>query len=154
MDYKKIEKLLDKYFEGNTSILEENELKDFFKNSEIPEKFMYAKALFNFYVDENSIKSQQMSSKTKHKRRNLFLYISGIAASILIALFFVFSVQTTENKVIYAYYNGKPIRDKVLAEKYTKQALLAVSQNLDKGTKHLNQLTQLNKIEMLIKKEK
>jgi hypothetical protein len=154
MDYNKIEKLLEAYFEGNTSVSEENELKEFFKNSDIPEQFMYAKGLFNFYADEKSLKSQQISIKTKQKSRNMFLYISGIAASILIAMFFVFSVQTTNDDVIYAYYNGKPITDKVLAEKYTRQALLAMSQNLDKGTKNLNQLNQLNKVEMLIKKEK
>ena len=155
MDYNKIKILIDKYFDGETSISEENELKDFFSSSKnIPSDLLYAKEIFSFFEIEAKQEFTEEFKKTKSVKRNLLLYVSGIAASLFIALFLIFSnIKNEENKIIYAYINGKPITDKKIAEKYTKQILFAVSQNLDKGTKNLNQLNQLNKIEMLIKKE-
>jgi len=154
MDYNRIEELLDKYFEGGTSVSEENELKAFFSSdNKIPENLLYAKKIFGFFKEEKSTIYTQKSTKNKINKIRLS-YISGIAASILIAMFFVFSNVKKDDKIIYAYINGKAITDKNIAEKYTKQALLSISQNLDKGTKNLSQLNQLNKVEMLIKKEK
>lgn len=155
MDYNNIEKLVEKYFEGTTNIAEEDELKMFFSNrKDIPENLIYARNIFAFFNEEKSVEYKKELVKTKLNNKRILHYISGIAAIILFALFIIVSNQNTEEKVIYAYINGKPITDRAIAEKYTRQALLAVSQNLDKGTKNLSQLNQLNKVEMLIKKEK
>ena len=154
MDYNRIEELLDKYFDGNTSVSEENELKLFFtSNNNIPDNLLYAKNIFGFFKEEKSVVFPK-KIKEKPVKKIRLSYISGIAASIFIAMFLIFSNVKKEDKIIYAYVNGKAITDKKIAEEYTRQALLAVSQNLDKGTKNLNQLNQLNKVEMLIKKEK
>lgn len=151
MDYNKIEQLLDKYFEGETSINEENILKEFFATeNNIPEDLLYAKSMFSHFVRE---KEFVFNKNIKAPQKNLYYYISGIAASIFLAMFLLFSHSKQDDKIIYAYINGKAITDKNVAEQYTKQILLAVSQNLDKGTKNLNYLNKLNKVELLIKKD-
>lgn len=154
MDYKRIEDLLYKYFEANTSIAEENELKAFFNSNEnIPENLLYAKKLFAVFTEEKQVILSKEIITQKTSKRKLFIYISGIAASIVIAVFIMF-INTPKNEIIYAYINGKAITNKVVAEQYTRQALLAVSKNLDNGTKNLNKLSEFNKLELLIKTKK
>ncbi len=154
MDYKHIKDLLNQYFEGNTSIADEQELRSFFNNKErIPADLEYGKALFSFIKDEKNISyNNSINNKKSHSR--LLYYISGIAASLFLGIFLYIIKPEPKNKIIYAYINGKPITDKNIATNYSKQALLAISQNLDRGTKNLDYLGQLNKIETLIKKDK
>ena len=151
MDYKRIKDLLDKYFEGNTSIAEENELRAFFSGkADIPSDLEYAKAIFSFINEEKS-KQQKKTISFEKSNTKLFYYISGIAASILIAVMLNFVNTEAENEIVYAYINGKPITDKNIAAEYSKQALLAVSQNLEQGTKNINYLSKFHKIETQIK---
>ena len=153
MDYSKIEELLNKYFEGNTSLEDENELRMFYINDiNIPSNLMYAKPLFVHLEEEK--KTVLPTKIVMLKSQPRVLYIVGIAASLFIALFFIFANIKSEEKIIYAYVNGKAITDKHQAELYTKQILLAVSQNLDKGTKNLNYINKFNQFELLIKKNK
>ncbi|MBE9468666.1 MAG: hypothetical protein IMY72_10175 [Bacteroidetes bacterium] len=152
MDFKRIENLLNKYFEAETSIAEENELRIFFSNNkDIPENLIFAKSIFKAFNEEKSIKFHK---KIHLPKRNIkrYIYITGIAASLIISMFVIFpKMDTKRNKIIYAYYNGQAITDKAIAEKYTKQALFAVAQNFNNGTKNLNKLSQFNKSELLIK---
>ena len=46
MDYKYIEQLLERYWEGETTLQEENILRTFFSQPEIPEEFQKFQALF------------------------------------------------------------------------------------------------------------
>ena len=150
MDYNNIKQLLDKYFEGNTSIQEEFKLKNFFSSEgDIPHDLLYAKALFTHLKNERELVCNKQL--TKPVARKIIYTVSGIAASLFLAMFLLFSYQKQDDKIIYAYINGKAITDKNIAERYTKQVLLAVSQNLEKGTKNLDYLNKLNKVELLIK---
>ncbi|NOZ34785.1 MAG: hypothetical protein GXO80_05765 [Chlorobi bacterium] len=152
MDYQKIKKLTDKYFEGNTSLQEEQELTRFFNEAKnIPPELIYLKSFFQFIKTEQSktFNKPVLLNQSKHK---LLYRLSGIAAVILIAAFIIFSKSKSENKIIYAYVNGKPIYEKRKAEKYSKLALYRISENLNTGTENLNYLNKLNKIEQLIKK--
>ena len=151
MDYKHIKDLLDQYFEGNTSVAKEQELREFFNNEKhIPTELEYGKALFSFIKDEKLI-THKKSIRFKKPTPKMLYYISGIAASLFLGIFLTVMNTGPKNEIIYAYINGKPITDKNIAAKYSKQALLAVSQNLDHGTKNLNYLSKLNQIETLIK---
>ena len=50
MDYNKIKTLLDKYFEGKTSLSEENLLSEYFNQSDdIHPDFEYAKDMFQYF---------------------------------------------------------------------------------------------------------
>ena len=46
MDYKYIEQLMERYWEGETTLQEENILRTFFSQPEIPEEFQKFQALF------------------------------------------------------------------------------------------------------------
>lgn len=151
MDYNRIKILLEKYFDAETTVSEEKELKTFFTHEkEIPQEFEFAQSMFAYIKKEQAV-SYSKAIKYEKSNKRIFYYISSVAASILIILSTYFLFQKSDNQVIYAYVNGKAITDKNVAAKYSIDALLKVSQNLDNGTKNLNYLNQLNKVEKLIK---
>jgi len=155
MDYNEINKILDKYFEGNTTIKEEKKLKEYFNTEkDIPTEFLYAKQIFKHLKNETALVFEKEIAIPKKKKIKPFYYFSAIAASIIFAFFVVSDYNTTENKIVYAYYNGKAITDKHLAEKYTKEALLKISNNFNTGTQKLHKLSEFNKSQSLIKNEK
>ncbi|MBN2668547.1 MAG: hypothetical protein JXR60_04890 [Bacteroidales bacterium] len=152
MNSNKIKILLEKYFEGNTNLSEEQILKAYFSKTEsIPQDLAYAKSFFNYLEDEKNIRYAE-----KKKKKYIGLWISSIAASLILIGLIIFQNinPAQENTIVYAYVNGKAITNKAEAMAYTREAMATVSKNLDKGTKHLNQLQQFNKVEQLIKKER
>lgn len=56
MDYKYIETLVDKYFEGETSLQEETQLKDYFTKERIHPSLERYQGLFQYWVDESQVK--------------------------------------------------------------------------------------------------
>lgn len=68
MESKRIEELLDKYLEGESSLVEEKELKVFFSQENIPEKWKPYQWQFNFFS-----KSQNQEQETESLPRELFL---------------------------------------------------------------------------------
>ncbi|RLD64861.1 MAG: hypothetical protein DRI95_09930 [Bacteroidetes bacterium] len=160
MEYKELEILLDKYFEGNTTLEEEQKIREFFlKNSDLPAKLVKTKAMFEFFQKETEkrielplIQIVNRQSEKNTNRRKIYFLISGIAASILILIsVFNFSDNSEEQKV-YAYINGKPIINEQVAKMEAKRALLLVSSNFNHGAKNLNHLTSFSKAEELIGK--
>lgn len=155
MDYREIKVLLDKYLEGESSIREEDELKRFFnENENIPEELLFAKELFHFFGAEKSIEYTKEFEQKKPRRKINLYTLSSIAASLLLALFFVFSNHKTDEKIIYAYINGEAITDITIAKDQTKQILYAASQKISIGTESMNRVGDLMNPELLIKKQK
>jgi len=152
MDYNRIELLLHKYLEGISTIAEEKELNVFFtSNDEVPERFLFAKDIFCFFSDEKSIKYTKKFEPRKRINKNKLYYLTGIAASLLIGMFLLFSNNNTEDKIIYAFVDGKAITDISIAEKLTKEILLSATKNLETGTKSLQYASQFTNPIKLIK---
>jgi hypothetical protein len=88
MNKKHIQDLLDKYFEGETSLREEKELRDFFrKTALLPEEWQSYKQMFAFFESEGQKKMPVQ--KDVQKRKNiiwLFATTISLAATVLILL--------------------------------------------------------------------
>ena len=54
MDYKYIQQLLDRYWQGDTSIEEENILRQFFIQPNVPDELLQYRALFVYEHDESA----------------------------------------------------------------------------------------------------
>ena len=66
MEFNKMEALLEKYFEGETSIAEENELKNYFFSSNVAPNLEQYKPLFGYFAEakkENFEKEVPLISK-------------------------------------------------------------------------------------------
>ena len=80
MELAKIENLLEKYFEAETSIKEEAILKEYFSQDEVPEHLNQYKDLFGFFNES----SHETSSRTIHlKKRTISIKWLSIAAMLV-----------------------------------------------------------------------
>lgn len=147
MDYNEIKILLRKYLDGDTTLKEEQLLQDYFQNNEdIPQEFTYAKTMFNQFKQAKTV---SYSQKTKHKTLPI-LRLTAIAVSIALLAGIGIHQMVPQQKTIYGYIDGKPITDKTVAINEIENAFDQISQNLNRGTKNLNQLSKFYKTKQLI----
>ena len=133
MELAKIEKLLDKYFEAETSLKEEAILKDFFNQEDVPAHLTEHKEMFNFF-SASSMETSERKIELK-KPVNLNLRWLSIAAMLI---FFI---------GVYSVYqeNEREQEEARLAYMETQKALELISQSLNKGTGAIAQLDKFNK---------
>jgi len=132
MELAKIENLLEKYFEAETSVKEEAILKEYFSQDEVPEHLNQYKDLFGFFNES----SHETSSRTIHlKKRTISIKWLSIAAMLV---FFI---------GIYSVYqkNESEKEEARMAYMETQKALELISQSLNKGTGAIAQLDNFNK---------
>lgn len=127
----RIENLINKYFEGETSIAEENELKVYFSSSDVAQHLEQYQAVFGYF---SQAKNQHFEATIplKAKKRTIVAWLS-IAATVVvmfgIGTFMYFN--TTEKPTTlseYGTYNDPKV---ALAE--TQKALTLVSEKISVG---------------------
>jgi len=158
MEFKDFELLLDKYFEGNSTLEEEKQIREFFRtNSDLPEKLVETKAMFEFFQNESEkqtelplIQIANWKSVKSANKRKIYYLISGIAASLLLLISILTYTDNSEEQKVYAYINGKPIMNEQVAKMEAKRALLLVSSNFNQGAENLNHLSTFSKAEELV----
>jgi hypothetical protein len=149
MDYNNIRKLLDKYWEGESTLQEETQLRDFFTGKDVPEDLKPFQPLFQFLhleqdkklntdFDKRLIQQLQSSDKPAAKVRTLSFYLMRVAAAGLI-LFSVYLVSQQmpfkpDKTIVAVEEDMSP--EEVYAQ--TKAALMLVSTKLNKGTEIAN----------------
>lgn len=140
MDYKHITQLLKKYFEGETSLQEEAQLKAFFQKEEVPEQLRQYQSLFQFFEAEKTIfldKPIRVLSNSNGKIRKLLPLVRKIAAVVLVAIgvwwMYPESPVNEETAAIdWSKYEAKTPEE---AFKITHSTLKKVSVSLNKGAK-------------------
>lgn len=124
----KIDELLNKYFEGETSCEEERRLRRFFTEEEVPEHLQTYRPLFAYLEKEVGKKTPTLHRKSIDRHR-LFRLWSGIAAGLLLLfglseLLFPVSAESGENYVII---DGTRYTDENLAKAKALEALQMAS---------------------------
>lgn len=84
MELDKIEALLGKYFEGETTLAEENELKIYFSSAAVAPHLQQYQPLFGYYAAEKNLNFEQQLVVPKSKKSPI-IWIS-IAASVVVLL--------------------------------------------------------------------
>ncbi|HZH70602.1 MAG TPA: hypothetical protein VFD80_09140 [Flavobacteriaceae bacterium] len=139
MELQKIEQLLNKYFEGETTLKEEKVLRDYFNSTEVaPHLQVYQSMFAHFSASKNEVHQNEVKafSKKPMQAENRSLWYS-IAAGLAIVLGATFFFQQQNNTV--------PQEQEVLmAYEQTKNALQMVSEILNEST---SQLTYINEFE-------
>ncbi|NWJ49737.1 MAG: hypothetical protein HXX14_02625 [Bacteroidetes bacterium] len=99
MNKKHIQDLLDKYFEGESSLSEEMELKDFFlKTSILPDEWKAYKKLFTYFENE-SAKRMPVSKKAHHQKSFWWTIGLGLTTAATILLLFTIHLPTTQKEL-------------------------------------------------------
>ena len=137
MESAKIELLLEKYFEGETSIAEERELKTYFSSPNVAQHLRQYQSLFDYFeITKQETTKHELPLQTKS---NKGLWLS-IAASVVVML----SVGT----FTYFNYNTAPKEDLGSFDSpeeafiATQKALTMLSKNVNVGVKSVQYINE------------
>ena len=132
MEFNKIEDLLEKYFQGETSIAEEKELKDYFSSPNVAQHLEQYKPMFGYFSQVKEQKSTQ-TIPLKTKKRNV-AWLS-IAASVVVLLgvgtYFYVSEKNAAPAVAQTELVTYDDPEEALAA--TQKALALLSSNVNVG---------------------
>lgn len=145
----KIDKLLEKYLEGETTLNEEHILSEYFNHQEVKPEWMAYKDLFTYFEDSKEVVPQVAFTPLRRKksRFEFFQKYAAIAMICLIGTMFYYQNQGSEELGTYD--------DPEVALHETKKVFDLISYHLNSSTsemQYLNTLEQtktkyINKIE-------
>lgn len=149
MNTQEIENILEKYFEGQTTLEEERVLKAFFSDGHVPPGLRKYESHFKYLVSESETSAGSRMSTGNlpgskivdlfpRNKRSLVYWLSGVAAGIaLIVTIFLKSDP-------YVRQLESTYTDPELAYQEAKKVLLFVSSKLNNGTSDLERLGRLD----------
>ncbi len=132
MELARIEKLIEKYVEAETSLEEEKILKDYFSQNEVPDHLLVYKDLFNYYTTSSL---ETSSKEIVIPRRSVNLRWLSVAA---VVIFFIGIYSINQN-------SNSEKEEAMQAYAETQKALNMISHNLKKGNNAIAQLETFEK---------
>lgn len=149
-----IEKIIVKYYDGNTTIEEENILKTYLNSGQVSPEHKYLIPLFEYFEAEHNMEVdfEPDLSFTRHKSskvRFLWPKIIAIAASFLILIAVAFSwfeSNTTVYKNKYTQLENPEDTEEALA--ITLNALGFLSKKFEKGTNPISHIKELERTQV------
>ncbi|WP_316635756.1 hypothetical protein [uncultured Flavobacterium sp.] len=132
MELVKIENILEKYFQGETSIAEEKELKEYFSSPNVAQHLEQYKPMFGYFSQVKEQKSTQEIPLQTKKRNVAWL---SIAASVVVLLgigtFYYVSKKNTPPVVAQSELGTYDNPEEALAA--TQKALALLSNKVNVG---------------------
>ena len=140
MELDNIEKLLEKYFEANTTVAEEEQLRDYFSQEKVATHLEQYKPMFNYF---SIAKEERYTKQVPLKPSvNYYKWIS-VAAAVVLTFGIYFGNQYQENKRLeqekaeYAYQE-------------TKKAFELLAENFNRGTEKVAYLKEFEEAKQKI----
>ncbi|WP_323787934.1 hypothetical protein [Psychroserpens sp.] len=132
-----IEKLLEKYDNGETSLKEEQKLRDYFAQENVAPHLESYRMMFQYF---NTTKQELYTKDVPLKPKKNFVYqwISVAAVAVLMLGIFIPNVLGGSETLTLADLSAE--ERKVYFQ--TKEALAMLSSNFDKGTSSLSTLSE------------
>jgi hypothetical protein len=132
MELNRIENIIEKYFQGETSIAEEKELKEYFSSPDVAQHLEQYKPMFGYFSQVKEQKSTQEIPLQSKKRNVAWL---SIAASVVVLLgigtFMYVSEKNTSPVVAQSELGTYDNPEEALAA--TQKALAMLSNNVNVG---------------------
>jgi hypothetical protein len=162
MDSNKIDALLHKYWNCETSLEEEQQLREYFKSGNIPEQQKDTAALFRYFelqkkksISDVSFDAQVLAKTNKTKRGviiNLVYNSMKIAAGVAVLLMAIWFIRKevrkdTPQAMVDTYDDPK------LALEETKKALLMISKGFGRAKEETEKINMFNEAKEEIKKK-
>lgn len=138
MELNKVENLLEKYEEGNTTLIEEKQLQEFFASEEVPVHLIDYQMIFAY---SSKTRATLLPDKQKVKPKRWQYAYTGIAAGILLAVG-IFAYEN--NRQAETSQNLGTIEDTEEAYQKTKETLQLVAEVLNTGREELEYLNEFN----------
>lgn len=144
MEFSKIEILLEKYFQGETSIAEENQLRDYFSSSNVAQHLEQYKLLFKYF---GQAKEQQLEQEIPPQTKKRIVTWISIAASVVVLLgvgTYVYFNTNTSNQDLGTYDTPEE------AFVATQNALAMLSNHVNVGIKSVEYVQEYENSKQLI----
>jgi len=154
MDSKHIEKLLEKYWNCDTSLEEEQQLREYFRG-QVPESLKDTADLFRYFEaqQKETLSSPGFDAGIKHQikqrpqGKTLNLYtIARIAAGLLVVVAATYFVRQEVRKA-YTQEEADTYSDPKLALEETKRALMMISKGFNKAQREAGKINVFNEAE-------
>ncbi|MFD2541787.1 hypothetical protein ACFSSB_05595 [Lacinutrix gracilariae] len=140
-----IEQLLEKYNNGETTLKEEQQLKNYFTQETVAPHLEMYKPMFTYF----SVSQEEQFSKDvplKTNKNNLYKWISVAAVAVLMIGFYFKSPQTSSDDL-------GTYKDPEMAYLEVKKSLEMISTQFNKGASSINYLTEVENTTSLIFKK-
>jgi hypothetical protein len=152
MEYNKIEEILNRYMEGESTLEEEALLKEYFSQPHLQERHREMKDLFLYLnisqkesappfdvtTELNTLIEKEWKSETRGRFKRILAW-AGSAAAVLVLTFGIFRYTNKPEYVIKDTY-----KDPKLAYAETKRALMLVSRTMNHSTANLKYLSKVD----------
>lgn len=144
MELDKIEILLEKYFEGETTIAEENELKKYFSSSDVAQHLEHYRGMFGYFTAAKEQRFEQVIPlKTKTQKKVAWLSIAA-SVVVLLGLFTFYNQNMSQNQDLGTY------DDPEKAFQETQKALYLLSKNVNVGVEGMQYVQEYQQSTELI----
>ena len=163
-----LRELVERYFEGSTSLGEEKALREYFVSAEeIPADLEYVRAMFGLFSGaaeeksqrafvapepEKGTESQSASASTNRKAgpirrsRRILAWSGSVAAAVIAAIVISLSInREPATDTVYCYINGEPVTDYELAYAYTQGAFGLIEDNMKKPGEYLMPIEEMER---------
>jgi len=147
MELKNIEILLEKYFDGETSISEENELRKYFSSTDVSAHLMHHKPMFAYFSVAAAQKSEDKKAIMSVKSKTAWLSIAASIAVIVGVVAYVQNRTEVANSDLGTYDNPE------VALKETQRALAMLSKHVNTGIESVTYVKEYKKSKNLIFKQ-
>lgn len=149
-----IKELLQKYFDGETSVEEEATLRAYFADNIIEEEFKQYKPLFACFTEmeaedlPNLSFDEEFKQKVTPRRRHhglayhISIWSSAAAACIILAMGSIYYIERQNN---YMIVNGKRVNDPEKALMIAAEKLHLVTGKFNNSVSHVQQIGRVGK---------
>ena len=138
MELVKIEKLLEKYFEADTTASEEKVLRDYFSRETVAEHLKKYAPMFNYFSEEKEERSvKEFLPPGSGTSRKIWYSWFSAAAIVLLLVGVYFSMGTSSNAL-----EDEFTQEEIAA---AQEALSLLSSNFKKGTGRITYLEEFEK---------
>lgn len=145
-----VRELLERWFEGETSVGEERLLKEYFAQApDVPADLEYARAMFghfseaacevstSVFVPAENDAAGEIPTSPKRRSRRVWAWAASAAAVVVLALTIDRMPETVNGETVYCYVDGQPVTDFEEAYRYMQEAMDILSDNIQKPAEYL-----------------
>lgn len=144
MDWNKIEQLIEAYYDAETTVDQEKELRDALLREDCPEGLLIEAQMMNLFEQEANVHTDNLNyelanqSSIKRIQPLIYRYSGAAVAAIFFFVFFFKPNPTCNDETALAVINNQIICDETVAKQQIEDALQLVSVKLNQSTSKLN----------------
>lgn len=142
MELNKIEDILEKYFQGETSIAEENQLKNYFSSPDVAQHLEQYKPMFGYFSQAKEQKSTYEIPLQTKKRNVAWLSIAASAVVLLGIGTYFFVSEKNDTAAVASQTELGTYDDPEEALKATQKALALLSNNVNVGIESVHYIKE------------